>query len=100
MRMMLEGQAESTLDAAARRLDRAVALLESRLNGLLSTARAEAGGLFDQDRAKLANELDAARGRERELKAAGEEAAKALDRAIAEIRHVMSDAAQSADEEA
>ena len=42
---------------------------------------------------KLAEELDAARGRERELRAAGEEASRALDRAIAQIRSVMGDGA-------
>jgi hypothetical protein len=89
-RMAREADAESGLDMAVRRLERATAMLESRLTGLLSMAKAEAGGLFDQDRSKLADELDAARGRERELQAAGAEAAQALDRAIAEIRTVLS----------
>ena len=87
--MMREAGAESALDAAARRLDRAVSVLETRLGGLMSTAKAEVGGLFDQDRAKLAAELDAARGRERELQAAGREAALALDRAIVEVRAAL-----------
>ncbi len=86
---MREGTAESALDAAARRLDLALAKLESRVGGMMSNAKAEVGGLFDQDRAQLASELDAARGRERELKAAGQEAAQALDRAIAEIRSAL-----------
>ena len=93
--MMQEAETESGLDAAARRLERATALLESRLEGLVQTASAAAGGLFNEDRAKLADELDAARGRERDLKAAGEDAARALDRAIAEIRSVLGDQAQS-----
>jgi hypothetical protein len=87
--MMQEADAESGLDSAVRRLERAAALLESRLQGLLLNAAAAAGGVFDEDRSKLADELDAARGRERELKAAGEDAARALDRAIAEIRAVL-----------
>jgi hypothetical protein len=86
-RMMQEADAESALDIAVRRLERATALLESRLDALLSNA--QTGDMFDEDRAKLADELDAARGRERELKAAGEDAARALDRAIAEIRQVL-----------
>jgi hypothetical protein len=100
--MMREAEAEDVLDAAVRRLERATAMLESRMAGLLSTAKAEAGGLFDQDRAKLADELDAARGRERELQAAGQQAAQALDKAIAEIRAVLSegDAPAAQDEEA
>ena len=39
--------------------------------------------------------LDAARARERELKAAGQEAAEALERAIAEIRHALSSKAEA-----
>jgi hypothetical protein len=91
--MMREAEAEGALDAAMRRLDRATAMLESRLSGQLARAKAEAGGLFDQDRAKLADELDAARSRERELKAAGEEASRALTSAIAEIRALLSECA-------
>jgi hypothetical protein len=87
--MMQEADAGSALDSAVRRLERAVTLLESRLEGVATNAAAATGGLFDEDRAKLADELDAARGRERELKAAGEDAARALDHAIAEIRAVL-----------
>jgi hypothetical protein len=87
--MKREAGEQSALDAAARRLDRAVGLLESRMSGM--TAQAEIGGLFNHDRAQLAAELDAARGRERELQAAGQEAAQALDRAIAEIRSAIGD---------
>jgi hypothetical protein len=86
---MRDGNSESALDAAARRLDLALARLETRMGGLMSTAKAEVGGLFDNDRSQLAAELDAARARERELKAAGQEAAEALDRAIAEIREAL-----------
>src|ERR1700761_176014 len=100
--MMRDGNSETALDAASRRLDLALAKLESRLNGMVTTARAEIGGAFGNDRAppgarlgarparaQLAAELDAARARERELKAAGAEAAEALDRAIAEIRDAL-----------
>jgi cell division protein ZapA (FtsZ GTPase activity inhibitor) len=77
------------LDSAARALDQAMSKLESRMGGMMSNAKAEVGGLFDHDRAQLATELDAARGRERELQAAGQEAAQALDRAIAEIKSAL-----------
>ena len=87
--MMRDDGAESPLDAAARRLDLAMAKLESRMGGMMSSAKAEVGGLFDHDRAQLAAELDAARSRERELQAAGQEAAQALDRAIAEMKSVL-----------
>ncbi len=87
--MMRDGNSETALDAASRRLDLALAKLESRLSGMAATAKAEVGGLFDNDRAQLAAELDAARARERELKAAGAEAAEALDKAISEIREAL-----------
>jgi hypothetical protein len=83
---------ESALDVAARRLEQAVHLLEQRLAQRLKTAGAEAGGLFDQDRANLAAELDEARARERELEAAGAEASAALGRAILEIRAALNGA--------
>ena len=62
---------DSALDLAARRLERAISMLESRMTERMAQVSAEAGGLFDQDRAKLASELDASRARERALKAAG-----------------------------
>ena len=80
---------ESALDLAARRLERAVHLLEQRLAQRLKQAGAEAGGLFDQDRANLAAELDQARARERELAEAGAQASVALGRAIVEIRAAL-----------
>ena len=78
---------DDSIEQAARRLERAVLLLEQRLSRL--SGEAEAGGLFDQDRSKLAVELDAARARERELPEAGEQASKALGRAITEIRAAL-----------
>ncbi|WP_334161752.1 DUF4164 family protein [Phenylobacterium sp.] len=83
---------ESALELAAKRLERAVAMLEQRLAERLKDA--DTGGLFDQDRARLAAELDHARAREKELEAAGAEASAALGRAILEIRAALNGAAQ------
>jgi len=80
-------EAEDNIEQAARRLDRAVLLLEQHLSRL--SGEAEAGGLFDQDRSKLAAELDASRARERELADAGEQASQALGRAITEIQAAL-----------
>ena len=92
----MTGEAEgSALDLAARRLERAVAMLESRLAEKVAVASAEAGGLFDQDRARLAAELDAARARERALEEAGAQASEALGRAIAEIRAALGEPAEA-----
>ena len=84
---------ESALDLAAKRLDAAMHVLEQRLAQRLKTAGEAAGGLFDQDRANLAAQLDEARARERELEAAGLEASEALGRAILEIRAALNGAA-------
>jgi hypothetical protein len=84
---------ESALDLAARRLEQAVHVLEQRLAQRLKAAGEDAGGLFDQDRANLAAQLDEARARERELEAAGAEASAALGRAIVEIRAALNGAA-------
>jgi len=80
---------ESALDLAAKRLERAVHVLEQRLAEKLKQASADAGGLFDQDRANLAAELDRARARERELEEAGAQASVALGKAIEEIRAAL-----------
>lgn len=94
---MREPAGENALDLAAKRLDRALALLEQRL---AREGGAETGGLFDQDRAKLAAELDQARAREKELEVAGEEASAALGRAIAEIKSALAQAPSPAEEAA
>jgi hypothetical protein len=86
---------ESALELAARRLEQAVHVLERRLAQRLKAA--QDGGLFEQDRAKLAAELDESRARERELEAAGLEASQALGRAILEIRAALNGAAQGAE---
>ena len=49
---------DSALDLAAKRLENALHVLEQRLSQRIRDAGADAGGLFDQDRAKLATELD------------------------------------------
>ena len=88
----MTGEADtSALDLAVRRLDRAMAMLESRMTDRMAEAGAEAGGLFDQDRARLAAELDAAKARERALEEAGAQASQALGRAIDEIRAALGD---------
>ena len=92
----MTGEAEgSALDLAVHRLERAVAMLESRMAEKVAVASAEAGGLFDQDRARLAAELDAARARERALEEAGAQASEALGRAIEEIRAALGEPAEA-----
>lgn len=95
----MSGEAEaSALDLAVRRLERALGTLETRLASRAAAADAEAGGLFDQDRARLAAELDAARARERALEEAGAQASLALGKAIAEIRAALGDDEGGADD--
>jgi hypothetical protein len=84
--MIRDTAGESALEQAAKRLERATALLEQRLAQRAGPPGGETGDLFDQDRSQLAAELDRARARERELAAAGAEASAALGRAIQEIR--------------
>jgi hypothetical protein len=86
-----ETQAAIGLEEAARRLDHALSRLEVRVTALAGQAETANGGLFEEDRAQLAAELDAARGRERELEAAGAAASEALGRAIAEVRAALGD---------
>ncbi len=87
---------DSALDLAAKRLESAVHVLEQRLSQRLRDAGADAGGLFDQDRANLATQLDQARARERELEEAGAQASVALGQAIQEIRAALSSQAREA----
>jgi hypothetical protein len=83
---------DNALDQAAKRLERAVAMLEQRLGRQLKAAREN--GVLDQDRARLAAELDEAKARERALEEAGAEASAALGRAILEIRAALNGHAQ------
>ena len=87
---------DSALDLAAKRLESAVHVIEQRLSQRLKAAGADAGGLFDQDRANLATQLDQARARERELEEAGAQASVALGQAIQEIRAALSSQAREA----
>ena len=83
------GATMGALEAALHRLDQAVAQLDLRIGALSAKAEGANGGLFDADRAQLAADLDAARGRERDLEAAGLQASAALGRAIADIRAAL-----------
>ena len=87
--MTADGGQDSALTLAARRLEQAAARLEQRLAVRLAEVETHAGGAFDQDRARLAADLDAARARERELEDAGAQASAALSRAIGEIRAAL-----------
>jgi hypothetical protein len=85
--------APDSLDAAARRLDEALARLEGRV---LARLRREAAAPSPADRgpaaadmARLAAELDAARARERELEGVAADASAALGRAAAEVRAAL-----------
>ncbi len=84
---------ENAVELAARRLERAVVLLEQRLAQKIAEAGAGAGALFEADRARLAAALDEARARERELEDAGAAASEALAKAISEIRATLGDVA-------
>jgi len=81
--------AETPLDAAVRRLDRALATLEARVAQRLAAMEGPGEDLFSQDRAQLAAELDAARARERQLEQVAAEASAALGRAAAEVRAAL-----------
>jgi hypothetical protein len=93
--MTAETGADSALELAARRLERAVALLEQRVAQKITEASAGAGTAFDEDRARLAADLDRARGRERELEEAGAAASEALAAAIAQIKAALATAEDS-----
>lgn len=88
----MKSEAGGRLEAAVGRLERALAMLDQRLAKLLAEAGARAGDLFDQDRAKLAVDLDAAEARGRDLKEAAGEASAALAKAISELRAELGEA--------
>jgi uncharacterized protein DUF4164 len=80
---------EGAIELAARRLERALSLLEQRLAKRVAQASAGAGAELEADRASLAAALDESRARERELEEAGAAASAALAKAIAEIRATL-----------
>jgi hypothetical protein len=87
--MTADPEGPGVLDAAVRRLDRAMASLEARLSARLAALDGAGGDLFDQDRSQLAAELDAAKARERALEELAAEASAALGRAAAEVRAAL-----------
>lgn len=82
------------MDSAAARLESALKRLEVALEAHLARAgdpdllRAEVSALVE-DRAKLADELDAALAREKELQLVADEASAALGSAIEEVRAAL-----------
>ena len=83
-----------TLDEATAKLDRALRRLEGNLEAVFERAgdpgvvRREVDALT-QDRAKLAEELDASLARENELQKLADEASSALGAAISEVRAAL-----------
>jgi len=90
--MIRDAAGESALETAAKRLERAVTLLEQRLAERSAPAAAD-GDLFAQGSSALAAELEKSRAREKALEEAGAEASAALGRAILEIRAALNGAA-------
>lgn len=82
------------LDPSVRRLDAAIKRLEGALDSLMSrtgdpaVTRAELAALVE-DRARMAEELDASLAREEELQALADEASEALGAAIEEVRAAL-----------
>jgi hypothetical protein len=96
--MIRETVAESALELAARRLDRALLALDQRLARAAAASRDPGGDLFAAGQnpkadADLQAELERVRTRERDLETAGAEASAALGRAIHEIRAALNGAA-------
>jgi Domain of unknown function (DUF4164) len=77
---------DSALEAAAKRLETALGMMEQRL---AQTASVGDPKLVNDENARLAAELDRVRHRERELESAGAEASAALGRAITELRATL-----------
>ncbi len=90
--MSAEAAAGGGVEAAARRLDEALARLARRLGAVDLQAGARAAG----ERDRLAAELDGARGRERMLEAMASEASAALGRAADEVRAALQAEAEPA----
>ena len=75
--------AQAALAEATARLERAMNLLEMRVRALNAQSRRGEAEAFDQDRARLAEELDQARERGRVLEEAALEASLALPEPVA-----------------
>ena len=88
---------QAALAEATSRLERALSLLEMRVRAMKAQASAQnetlggpgEGDPFDQDRTRLAEELDRARERGRALEEAAIEASLALSRAAMDVRAVL-----------
>lgn len=85
---------EDAFAAAEQRLKRALGAIESRFKALQARAEAAKGDeavslASEEDRARLADELDAARAREAALSEAAGEASAACGEAIAELRAIL-----------
>nr|WP_290915125.1 DUF4164 family protein [Hyphomonas sp. 34-62-18] len=91
------------MDSAATRLDAALKRLEVALEAHMTRAgdpaalKAEIAALVE-DRARLAEELDTALARERELQALADEASEALGAAILEVRAALGPEEQETDD--
>lgn len=81
--------AQADLARAIERIDRAMSALEMRMRALKAQSARGEGDLFDQDRSRLAEELDQAKERGKALQDAAVEASAALGRAAAEVRAVL-----------
>ena len=75
----------NALDAAQRRLERALDRLEQRLR----TGAPAADARSQQERVRLETELQGVRSRERQLEQVAAEASAALGRAAAEVRAAL-----------
>lgn len=92
------------LKVSTEKLDKALARLETVLDGLLDKAgnpsiAAREVELLNLDRAKLAEELDEALARERQLQALADEASDALGTAIQEVRSALVDKEEAPEED-
>lgn len=91
------------MDSAASRLDAALKRLEVALEAHVTRAgdpaalKAEIAALVE-DRVRLAEELDTALARERELQALADEASEALGAAILEVRAALGPEEQETDD--
>ena len=80
---------EDPLSAAIRRLDKALSMLESKVTARALHQHSQDNDLFEDDRLRMAAELNAARARERALEEIAAEASAALGRAAAEVRAAL-----------